>query len=194
MLFSLLSIAGVFIGLASVASASAEKLSAEIETSRGKIEIELTPDKTPVTVANFVNLAQKGFYNGVTFHRIIPNFMVQGGDPTATGSGGPGYKFEDEFDSSLKHDTPGVLSMANSGPGTNGSQFFITHVPTPWLDGKHSVFGKVISGQKVVDTLKQGDKIEKITIKGDTTTLFAETKVKDKVAAWNSVLDSKKSS
>ena len=194
MLFSLLSIAGVFIGLASVAVASAEKLSAEIETSRGKIEIELTPDKTPVTVANFVNLAQKGFYNGVTFHRIIPNFMVQGGDPTATGSGGPGYKFEDEFDSSLKHDTPGVLSMANSGPGTNGSQFFITHVPTPWLDGKHSVFGKVISGQKVVDTLKQGDKIEKITIKGDTTTLFAETKVKDKVAAWNSVLDSKKSS
>ena len=194
MLFSLLSIAGVFIGRASVASASAEKLSAEIETSRGKIEIELTPDKTPVTVANFVNLAQKGFYNGVTFHRIIPNFMVQGGDPTATGSGGPGYKFEDEFDSSLKHDTPGVLSMANSGPGTNGSQFFITHVPTPWLDGKHSVFGKVISGQKVVDTLKQGDKIEKITIKGDTTTLFAETKVKDKVAAWNSVLDSKKAS
>ena len=194
MLFSLLSIAGVFIGLASVAVASAEKLSAEIETSRGKIEIELTPDKTPVTVANFVNLAQKGFYNGVTFHRIIPNFMVQGGDPTATGSGGPGYKFEDEFDSSLKHDTPGVLSMANSGPGTNGSQFIITHVPTPWLDGKHSVFGKVISGQKVVDTLKQGDKIEKITIKGDTTTLFAETKVKDKVAAWNSVLDSKKSS
>ena len=147
-----------------------------------------------MTVANFVNLAQKGFYNGVTFHRIIPNFMVQGGDPTATGSGGPGYKFEDEFDSSLKHDTPGVLSMANSGPGTNGSQFFITHVPTPWLDGKHSVFGKVISGQKVVDTLKQGDKIEKITIKGDTTTLFAETKVKDKVAAWNSVLDSKKAS
>ena len=147
-----------------------------------------------MTVANFVNLAQKGFYNGVTFHRIIPNFMVQGGDPTATGSGGPGYKFEDEFDSSLKHDTPGVLSMANSGPGTNGSQFFITHVPTPWLDGKHSVFGKVISGQKVVDTLKQGDKIEKITIKGDTTTLFAETKVKDKVAAWNSVLDSKKGS
>ena len=194
MLFSLLSIAGVFIGLASVASASAEKLSAEIETSRGKIEIELTPDKTPVTVANFVNLAQKGFYNGVTFHRIIPNFMVQGGDPTATGSGGPGYKFEDEFDSSLKHDTPGVLSMANSGPGTNGSQFFITHVPTPWLDGKHSVFGNVISGQKVVDTLKQGDKIEKITIKGDTTTLFAETKVKDKVAAWNSVLDSKNGS
>lgn len=194
MLFSLLSIAGVFIGLASVAVASAEKLSAEIETSRGKIEIELTPDKTPVTVANFVNLAQKGFYNGVTFHRIIPNFMVQGGDPTATGSGGPGYKFEDEFDSSLKHDTPGVLSMANSGPGTNGSQFFITHVPTPWLDGKHSVFGKVISGQKVVDTLKQGDKIEKVTIKGDTTTLFAETKVKDKVAAWNSVLDSKKAS
>ena len=177
-----------------LAVASAEKLSAEIETSRGKIEIELTPDKTPVTVANFVNLAQKGFYNGVTFHRIIPNFMVQGGDPTATGSGGPGYKFEDEFDSSLKHDTPGVLSMANSGPGTNGSQFFITHVPTPWLDGKHSVFGKVISGQKVVDTLKQGDKIEKVTIKGDTTTLFAETKVKDKVAAWNSVLDSKKAS
>jgi peptidyl-prolyl cis-trans isomerase B (cyclophilin B) len=189
MFFSLLTIAGVFLGFASVASA--EKLTAVIETSRGKIEIALEPEKTPVTTANFVNLAQHGFYNGVTFHRVIPDFMIQGGDPTGTGSGGPGYRFEDEFDPSLKHTGPGVLSMANAGPGTNGSQFFITHVATPWLDDKHSVFGHVIKGQDVVDAIKQGDKIEKVTIQGDTTALFANPKVASKLASWNSVLSKK---
>lgn len=189
MFFSLLTIAGVFLGFASVASA--EKLTAVIETSRGKIEIALEPEKTPVTTANFVNLAQHGFYNGITFHRVIPDFMIQGGDPTGTGAGGPGYRFEDEFDPSLKHTGPGVLSMANAGPGTNGSQFFITHVATPWLDGKHSVFGHVISGQNVVDSIKQGDKIEKITIQGDTTALFANPKVAGKLASWNAALSKK---
>jgi len=144
-------------------------------------------------VPNFVNLAQKGFYNGVTFHRVIADFMVQGGDPTGTGAGGPGYRFEDEFDPSLKHDGPGVLSMANAGPGTNGSQFFITHVATPWLNGKHSVFGKVVKGQDVVNAIQQGDKIEKITIAGDTKALFENPKVKDKLTAWNGVLASKHS-
>jgi peptidyl-prolyl cis-trans isomerase B (cyclophilin B) len=192
MILSVLSIAGVFLGLASAAVA-AEKLTATIQTTKGVIEVELTPDKTPVTVASFVNLAQHGFYNGISFHRVINDFMVQGGDPTGTGAGGPGYRFEDEFDPSLKHDVPGVLSMANAGPGTNGSQFFITHVPTPWLDGKHSVFGKVVKGQDVVNSIKQGDKIEKITINGDTTALFANPKVKDKLVAWNDVLGKKAS-
>jgi peptidyl-prolyl cis-trans isomerase B (cyclophilin B) len=191
MILSVLTIAGVFLGLASAASA-ADKLTATIQTNKGNIELELTPDKTPVTVANFVNLAQHGYYNGVKFHRVINDFMVQGGDPTGTGAGGPGYRFEDEFDASLKHDGPGVLSMANAGPGTNGSQFFITHVATPWLNGKHSVFGKVIKGQDVVNSIKQGDLIEKVTITGDTTTLFNDPKVKEKLASWNQVLASKK--
>lgn len=190
MILSVLTIAGVFLGLASAAEA-AGKLTATIQTNKGTIEVELTPDKTPVTVANFVNLAEHGFYNGISFHRVINDFMIQGGDPTGTGAGGPGYRFEDEFDSSLKHDGPGVLSMANAGPGTNGSQFFITHVPTPWLDGKHSVFGRVVKGQDVVNSIKQGDKIEKITITGDTKALFANPKVKDKLVAWNDVLGKK---
>lgn len=191
MILSVLTIAGVFLGLASAASA-ADKLIATIQTNKGNIELELTPDQTPVTVANFVNLAQHGYYNGVKFHRVINDFMVQGGDPTGTGAGGPGYRFEDEFDASLKHDGPGVLSMANAGPGTNGSQFFITHVATPWLNGKHSVFGKVIKGQDVVNSIKQGDSIEKVTITGDTTALFNNPKVKEKLASWNQVLASKK--
>lgn len=191
MILSVLTIAGVFLGLASAASA-ADKLTATIQTNKGNIELELTPDKTPVTVANFVNLAQHGYYNGVKFHRVINDFMIQGGDPTGTGAGGPGYRFEDEFDASLKHDGPGVLSMANAGPGTNGSQFFITHVATPWLNGKHSVFGKVIKGQDVVNSIKQGDSIEKVTITGDTTALFNNPKVKEKLASWNQVLASKK--
>jgi peptidyl-prolyl cis-trans isomerase B (cyclophilin B) len=191
MIFSVLTLAGVFLGLASAASA-ADKLIATIQTSKGNIELELTPDKTPVTVANFANLAQQGFYNGVTFHRVINDFMIQGGDPTGTGAGGPGYRFEDEIDPTLRHTGPGVLSMANAGPGTNGSQFFITHVATPWLDGKHTVFGTVIKGQDVVNSIKQGDKIEKITITGDTNALFNNPKVKEKLASWNQVLASKK--
>ena len=130
---------------------------ATIETERGNIRIQLHDDKTPKTVANFEKLAGEGFYDGLKFHRVIDNFMVQGGCPQGTGTGGPGYKFEDEFHPELTHDGPGVLSMANSGPNTNGSQFFITHVKTDWLDGKHSVFGKVLDGQQVVDSIQQGD-------------------------------------
>ena len=137
----------------------------EIVTNRGIIKLQLHNDKAPKTVANFEKLVGQGFYNSLKFHRIIPDFMIQTGCPQGTGTGGPGYTFEDEFHADLKHAGPGVLSMANSGPGTNGSQFFITHVPTPWLDGKHSVFGKVLSGQDVVDAVQQGDVMESVTIK-----------------------------
>ena len=137
---------------------------ATIETDHGAIRIELFEEKVPNTVANFEKLAADGFYDGLNFHRVIPDFMIQGGCPNGTGTGGPGYQFDDEFDSSLKHDGPGVLSMANSGPNTNGSQFFITHVETPWLDGKHSVFGRVIDGQSIVDSVQQGDKMISVKI------------------------------
>ncbi|MCC9606872.1 peptidylprolyl isomerase [Blastopirellula sp. JC732] len=137
---------------------------ATIETDKGTIKIQLHDDKAPKTVANFEKLAKDGFYDGLKFHRVIPDFMIQTGCPHGTGTGGPGYKFEDEFHPDLKHVGPGVLSMANSGPNTNGSQFFITHVKTEWLDGKHSVFGKVIEGQDVVDSIKQGDKMVKVTV------------------------------
>jgi len=128
-----------------------------LHTDKGDITIALTADKTPKTVNNFVFLAREGFYDGVIFHRVITDFMVQGGDPTGTGMGGPGYQFEDEFDPTLRHDGPGVLSMANAGPGTNGSQFFITHVATPWLDNKHSVFGKVSDGMDVLFSIEARD-------------------------------------
>lgn len=138
---------------------------ATMTTSKGEIRLELFEEQTPKTVANFEKLAQDGFYDGLTFHRVIEDFMIQGGCPQGTGTGGPGYTFEDEFVAELKHDQPGILSMANSGPNTNGSQFFITHVPTKWLDGKHTVFGKVLGdGQAVVDAIEQGDKIEKVVI------------------------------
>ena len=137
---------------------------ATISTSKGTIRIELHDDKTPKTVANFEKLAGDGFYDGLTFHRVIADFMVQAGCPKGNGTGGPGYSFEDEFDSDLRHDGPGVLSMANSGPNTNGSQFFITHVATPHLDDKHSIFGRVIEGQDIVDAIQQGDVMEKVTI------------------------------
>ena len=137
---------------------------ATIVTKKGTIRIKLFADKAPKTVKNFEDLATKGFYNGLKFHRVIADFMIQTGCPKGTGTGGPGYEFADEFHKDLKHDSPGVLSMANAGPNTNGSQFFITHVPTPWLDGAHSVFGKVIEGQDVVDAIKQGDVMEKVTV------------------------------
>lgn len=161
---------------------------AQIHTSKGSISLELFPDKTPKTVANFVNLAKRGFYDGLTFHRVISDFMIQGGCPLGTGVGGPGYRFEDEFDKELRHDTPGYLSMANAGPGTNGSQFFITHVPTPWLDDRHAIFGKVLSeeDQTIVDSIIQGDTIETIEIQGDVESLLKDVK---EVQFWNEVLD-----
>ncbi len=142
----------------------AKNYTATIKTNKGDIVLKLYASQAPRTVNNFVCLAQDGYYDGVTFHRVIKNFMIQGGDPTGTGRGGPGYSFKDEFDPKLKHDRPGVLSMANAGPNTNGSQFFITHVPTPHLDGKHSVFGQVTQGQDVVDKIEQGDYINSIEI------------------------------
>lgn len=172
-----------------IATATAQKLEATFETSKGTITLELTPDKTPLTVANFVNLIQRGYYDGLIFHRVIPNFMVQGGDPTGTGRGGPGYNFQDEIDASLKHTGPGILSMANAGPNTNGSQFFITHVKTDWLDGKHTVFGHVTSGQDVVNKIQQGDKIIKAAVKGDTKGLFAQGSVSGAIEKWNAVLN-----
>ncbi|MFC1833257.1 peptidylprolyl isomerase [Thermodesulfobacteriota bacterium] len=164
-------------------------MNATIKTNKGSISITLFDDLTPVTVANFVNLAKRGFYSGLKFHRVIDDFMIQGGCPLGTGTGGPGYKFQDEFVQELKHDKPGILSMANSGPGTNGSQFFITHVPTPWLDGKHTVFGAVKSqaDQDVVNSIAQNDKIETILIEDDTTDLFEKTK--QFIDSWNKALD-----
>jgi len=153
-------------------SALGDGMFARIRTSRGEIVVRLEYAKTPLTVCNFVGLAEgalsaaggKPYYNGLTFHRVIADFMIQGGDPTGTGSGGPGYRFPDEIDPTLSHDGPGVLSMANAGPGTNGSQFFITHKETPWLNGKHTVFGRVVDGQDVVNAVKQGDSIESVSI------------------------------
>ncbi|RFC51025.1 MAG: peptidyl-prolyl cis-trans isomerase B (cyclophilin B) [Verrucomicrobia bacterium] len=158
-----------------------------VHTDKGQIEGTLFASKTPMTCANFLNLAKRGYYNGIKFHRVIPNFMVQGGDPTGTGSGGPGYKFGDEFHPSLKHTKPGIFSMANAGPGTNGSQFFITHVPTDWLDGKHSVFGEVTTGQDVVNAIRGGDKITSIDILDSTDDLFADQATL--LTKWNAVLD-----
>ncbi|MDP7398105.1 MAG: peptidylprolyl isomerase [Lentisphaeria bacterium] len=135
-----------------------------ISTSRGDIQLELYADKVPNTVANFVKLAADGFYDGLSFHRVIDDFMVQTGCPEGSGRGGPGYQFEDEFHAELRHDGPGVLSMANSGPNSNGSQFFITHIATPWLDDKHSVFGRVTNGQDVVNAVEQGDLMDKVSI------------------------------
>jgi peptidyl-prolyl cis-trans isomerase B (cyclophilin B) len=154
-----------------------------MKTSRGEIAATLFASKVPMTVANFLNLCSSGYYNGVTFHRVIQDFMIQGGDPTGTGRGGPGYRFADEFDRSLRHSKPGIFSMANAGPGTNGSQFFITHVPCPHLDGRHSVFGEVTAGQDVVNAVRQGDKIEGVEILDPTEELF--TAQKENIASWN---------
>jgi peptidyl-prolyl cis-trans isomerase B (cyclophilin B) len=156
-----------------------------MKTNKGDIHLRLHDEKTPMTVANFVNLAKRGYYDGLSFHRVIPDFMIQGGCPEGSGRGGPGYRFEDEANNGLRHER-GVLSMANAGPNTNGSQFFITHVATPWLDGKHTVFGKVVSGLDVVDAVKQGDTIKSVTIEGDADAALAAKA--DRVAEWNRIL------
>ncbi len=163
------------------------ELTAVITTTKGDIQVTLFPAEAPLTVANFVNLAQRGYYDGLKFHRVIADFMIQGGDPTGTGSGGPGYRFADEFSSSLRHDSAGTLSMANSGPSTNGSQFFITNGPTPHLDDIHSIFGKVSSGQDVVDAIAQDDVMTTIVIEGDPSSLLATQK--EQVDEWNTILD-----
>jgi peptidyl-prolyl cis-trans isomerase B (cyclophilin B) len=164
------------------------ELVAVFDTGKGKIRVRLFGDKVPYTVANFVNLANRGFYNGLNFHRVIADFMVQGGCPHGTGTGDPGYKFADEFDRELIHDKPGILSMANSGPNSNGSQFFITHGPTSWLDGKHAVFGVVESDadMAVVNAITQGDALTGVSIEGDASGLLE--KCADKVAEWNKVM------
>ena len=163
----------------------AQGLVAIINTSKGVIEAELNDRAAPTTVANFINLAIRGFYDGLTFHRVERNFMVQGGDPLGNGSGGPGYRFSGEI--ILKHNQPGILSMANSGPGTDGSQFFLTHLATPHLDGLHSVFGKVINGQSVIYDIRRRDVINSISIQGDPTNLF-KRKAED-LETWNNTLD-----
>jgi peptidyl-prolyl cis-trans isomerase B (cyclophilin B) len=163
-------------------------LIASIKTEKGVINLQLHGDKTPLTVANFVNLAQRGFYNNLKFHRVIAEFMIQGGCPKGNGTGGPGYKFHDEFVDDLRHDKPGILSMANSGPGTNGSQFFITHLPTPWLDDHHTVFGEIVGTEDmdVVNAVVQGDRIDTIEIEGDASDLLKSMKAD--VEKWNKKL------
>ena len=163
-------------------------MKATIKTNKGDINLDLYPNEAKLTVANFVNLSKRGFYNKLTFHRVIDDFMIQGGCPIGTGTGDPGYKFKDEFHSDLRHDRPGILSMANSGPNTNGSQFFITHVETPWLDNKHTVFGAVSDSdsQDIVNKIQQNDVIESIEISGEMTD---DSEVEKSVDEWNTSID-----
>jgi len=169
-----------------------EVLSVTIKTTKGDIKLKLFPEEAPLTVLNFVNLSARGFYDGLAFHRVIADFMIQGGCPLGTGTGGPGYRFQDEFSSSLKHDRPGILSMANAGPGTNGSQFFITHVPTPWLNNKHTIFGEVMEAgdQDIVNSIGVGDKIVSVVISGDYSQLAEQNK--KQLESWNTVLEARK--
>ena len=162
-------------------------LKAILKTNKGNINLELYHEKAPLTVANFVNLSKKSYYDGLIFHRVIPEFMIQGGCPQGIGTGGPGYQFKDEFHSSLRHDSAGILSMANSGPGTNGSQFFITHNETPWLDNNHTVFGSVIADadQEVVDSIEQNDIIESVLIEGD---FSFKPEIQIQIDEWNDIL------
>ena len=166
---------------------AANEVGVVIRTSKGDIRLRLFPEAAPVTVASFDNLAGRGFYDGLAFHRVIPDFMIQGGCPQGSGTGGPGYRFEDECSPERRHDAPGKLSMANAGPGTNGSQFFITHVETPWLDGKHTVFGEVLGAedQAVVDSIAVGDTIDAVEVNGAEAVLEAQA---DRVKAWNETL------
>ena len=163
---------------------------AEMNTSKGLINLELYAEHAPVTVSNFINLANRGYYDGLNFHRVISDFMVQGGCPLGSGTGGPGYQFEDECHPEMKHDRPGILSMANAGPSTNGSQFFITHIETPWLDGKHTVFGAILSteDQAVVDAIRMGDSLDSLKITGGENLLESHS---ERLAQWNKVLDAR---
>ncbi len=186
---SLLMLSFLMIMMAGVISYSREyKMKVKIMTEKGDININLLPEKSPVTVANFVNLAKKGYYDGLKFHRVIDNFMAQGGDPTGTGAGGPGYQFEDEVNNGLNFSKAGKLAMANAGPGTNGSQFFITTVPTEWLNGNHTIFGEVVSDDdlKVVKKLSNGDVMKKVVVEGDVDA-FLKTQ-KNRVDSWNKTL------
>ena len=181
-----LSFATIF---ASKEDSVSDSITAVINTTKGKIRLTLFPEKAPVTVANFINLSKRKYYDGLSFHRVISNFMIHGGCPKGNGTGGPGYKFKDE--AILRHSEPGMLSMANAGPNTNGSQFFITHVATPWLDGKHTVFGKVVdtSDMDVVNQIRVGDKILSIEIIGDYSALFAQQDVKEFLFETNLTID-----
>ncbi|WP_314396476.1 peptidylprolyl isomerase [Leptotrichia shahii] len=186
---SLLMLAFLMVMMTGVISYSKEyKMKVKIMTEKGDININLLPEKSPVTVANFVNLAKKGYYDGLKFHRVIDNFMAQGGDPTGTGAGGPGYQFEDEVDNGLNFSKSGKLAMANAGPGTNGSQFFITTVPTEWLNGHHTIFGEIVSDNdlKVVKKLTNGDIMKKVVVEGDVDA-FLKTQ-KNRVDSWNKTL------
>ena len=186
---SLLMLSFLMVMMAGVISYSKEyKMKVKIMTDKGDININLLPEKSPVTVANFVNLAKKGYYDGLKFHRVIDNFMAQGGDPTGTGAGGPGYQFEDEVDNGLNFSKSGKLAMANAGPGTNGSQFFITTVPTEWLNGNHTIFGEVVSDDdlKVVKKLSNGDVMKKVVVEGDVDA-FLKTQ-KNRADSWNKIL------
>ena len=186
---SLLMLSFLMVMMAGVISYSKEyKMKVKIMTDKGDININLLPEKSPVTVANFVHLAKKGYYDGLKFHRVIDNFMAQGGDPTGTGAGGPGYQFEDEVDNGLNFSKSGKLAMANAGPGTNGSQFFITTVPTEWLNGNHTIFGEVVSDDdlKVVKKLSNGDVMKKVVVEGDVDA-FLKTQ-KNRVDSWNKIL------
>jgi peptidyl-prolyl cis-trans isomerase B (cyclophilin B) len=162
-------------------------MEAHINTNKGIIKLNLFYDEAPLTVSNFVNLSKKGYYDKLSFHRVINDFMIQGGCPQGTGTGGPGYQFEDEFHPDRKHNKPGVLSMANSGPGTNGSQFFITHIETPWLDNNHTVFGEIQddSDQSIVNQIVKGDSITNINIVGD---LPEDSEINKKLELWNSII------
>jgi len=175
----------VCLGLAAASNAVAQGLTALIETNKGNITVELNERAAPTSVANFVNLALRGYYDGLTFHRVDHRFMIQGGDPLGTGTGGPGYRFQGEI--GQRHNRPGILSMANAGPGTDGSQFFITHLATPHLDGMHSVFGAVTDGMPVVNQIRRGDRMLKVTISGDISDLWQRKA--DDLARWNAVLD-----
>lgn len=191
LLITFITVLGMTIICPEAVATPSNGIKAVMETTRGTINLELYDNEVPYTVANFVNLAKRGYYDGLKFHRVINKFMIQGGCPFGTGRGGPGYKFEDEFVKGLVHDRPGILSMANAGPGTNGSQFFITHVKTPWLNGKHTVFGSVVTDKDmaVVNSIAKGDKIISLTIQGNTDPLME--KCREKIDQWNLVLDKK---